>query len=281
MNTPNVRKSILAGTWYPGSNRELKATVDRYLANVPPALQVGDLIGLIAPHAGYVYSGQVAAYAYKQVQGLHPFDVVVVVSPLHRQYHGDFAINESDGYETPLGLVQVDRDLIDALSGKLQVSPVRVDDEHSIEIQLPFLQRTLSGFTLLPIMQGNQSLDACRALSEALAGVLQDKKALLIGSTDLSHFHSYDRAVQLDRIVQDHVNSNDAMGLADSLAAGRSEACGGGPVICVMLAAQALGADQAKVLHYANSGDVTGDRSRVVGYLAAALYRSSEGSDHN
>ena len=269
-----VRKSILAGSWYPGSASELGRTVDGLLAGVPDVALPGDLVGLIAPHAGYMYSGPVAAHAYKILQGLS-FDVVAVVSPIHRMYAGSVVVNDASHYETPLGLVEVDSRLVAALEERVDLNRVEWDDEHSLEIQLPFLQRVLDGFRLLPIMQGDQSLSTSQKLADALVDILQGGKALLVASTDLSHFHSYTAAVQLDKVVLDLVSRYDPLGLSRALKGGEAEACGGGPVITVMLAARALGADRAQILHYANSGDVTGDRSRVVGYLAAALFRTA------
>lgn len=266
----NVRKSAIAGTWYPGTARELGAMVDRFLSGVNWTSLDGHLLGVISPHAGYVYSGQVAAYAYRQLQGLS-FDVVAVVSPMHRMYVGPYVINDADYYETPLGLVEVDRTLIDALATHVPVSRVEWDDEHSLEIQLPFLQRVLPSFKLLPVMQGDQSLPACEMLADGLTKVLQGKKAFLVASTDLSHFHAYQAATVLDRVVQSYIEKYDPAGLAQALQDGDAEACGGGPVASVMLAARALGANRATILSYANSGDVTGDLGRVVGYLSAAI----------
>jgi len=272
INPRDIRRSVIAGSWYPGTKAELARTVDGFLANAKKEELGGELMGLIAPHAGYVYSGQVAAYAYKQLEGLD-FPIVAIVSPVHRMFVGRYAVTAKRYYETPLGLVEVDGELVDALDEAVGLNRVERDDEHSLEIQLPFLQRVLGRFKLLPVMMGDQSLPACRALGEALAGVLRGKRALLVASTDLSHFHPYDTAVRLDRVVLDHIEKFDPEGLALDLERGRCEACGGGPVIAVMLAAKALGANRARVLKYANSGDVTGDRWQVVGYVAGAIYK--------
>ena len=269
-----IRPSAIAGAWYPGTASKLAQTVDEFLAKAPIPPVSGRLLGLIAPHAGYVYSGQVAAYAYRQLKGLH-FDTVAVISPLHRTYAGHFVTSGCSFYETPLGLVEIDADRVEALSDRLPLSYLQSDDEHSLEIQLPFLQRTLGDFKLIPVMQGDQSLAASEVLSAALADVLTGQQALLVASTDLSHFYPYERAVRLDRTVVDYINSYDPTGLNAALERGTVEACGGGPVVAAMLAARVLGADRARVLHYANSGDVTGDRSRVVGYLAGMIYQAA------
>jgi len=267
-----IRRSVIAGSWYPGSADELRRTIDGFLGKVPEGKVAGELIGLIAPHAGYIYSGQVAAYAYKQLEGMS-FNKVVIISPVHQFSPGSYIVTTKRYYQTPLGLVEVDAQTVEAIGKEISLSRVDQDTEHSLEIQLPFLQRVLGDFKLVPIMLGDQALSACQALSEALAKAIKGENALLVASTDLSHYHNYDTAVRLDKVVLKHVEAFDPEGLARDLAAGRCEACGGGPVIATMLTAKALGADKAEVLKYANSGDVTGDRWRVVGYMAGAFYR--------
>ena len=286
-----IRHSVIAGSWYPGDKKQLQAMIEEFLRNVPLQQLQGELIGLIAPHAGYMYSGQVAAYAYAQLRG-KSFSRVVIVSPVHRMYPGRFAVTDKAYYETPLGLVRVDAELVQAVERHVTLRRVSQDMEHSLEIQLPFLQYLLGDFALTPIMMGEQDWDSAvelgRALAEAIAqasgvsgadgqGVSAppaNKGALLVASTDLSHFHRYDVAVQLDRIVLDHITAYDPEGLARDLAMQRAEACGGGPVMAVMVAAKRLGANRAVLLKYMNSGDVTGDRSSVVGYAAVALLRT-------
>ena len=269
----NVRHSVIAGSWYPGTAAPLKATVDSYLDHVEKTDLGGDLIGLIVPHAGYMYSGQVAAYAYKQVYGLD-FQQVVVVSPVHRMYMGRFATTDKAYYETPLGLVEVDDEWVKALSLQLEISLVAHDNEHSLEIQLPFLQRLLPRMKLLPVMMGAQDWDTCQALAKGLVQVIGASKALLVASTDLSHFHPHRRAKALDQVFLNDVEAYDPEGLVRDLASGDTEACGGGPVVAVMLAAQRLGANRAQILKYATSGDITGDHSSVVGYAAGVLFKS-------
>ena len=269
----NVRHSVIAGSWYPGTEGQLRKTVQGYLDNAEKEDLEGELVGLISPHAGYIYSGQVAAYAYKQLDGAS-YDTVAIISPVHRMFVGRFATASAAAYETPLGLVEVDAELVEAMDKEIDLARVSQDNEHSLEIQLPFLQVALGEFKLLPIMMGDQDLSSCQKLGTALAKVLKEKNVLLVASTDLSHFHNYDTAVHLDQIVLERVNAYDPEGLASDLKRGRCEACGGGPVMAVMLAAQGLGANKAKVLKYMNSGDVTGDHSQVVGYMAAALYQA-------
>ncbi len=266
-----VRKPVIAGTWYPGRPEELRRMISDFLAKVDVEPVPGELIGLIAPHAGYIYSGQVAAYAYKQLEG-RSFETVVVIHPSHRLYVSAYALTAAAFYETPLGQVPLDEELIAKLDEELKFAFLRSDQEHSLEIQLPFLQYVLSDFKLVPIMMGEQSLGQCQKLASALVKVLNGKKALLVASSDLSHFYSYRMAISLDKVIINYVESYDPEGLAKAIASGKAEACGGGPMVTVMLASRELGADKAKVLKYANSGDVTGELGSVVGYMAAAFY---------
>ena len=268
-----VRRPMVAGSFYPANPIELSKQVAEFFSKAQRRPLAGPVRAIVAPHAGYIYSGQVAAYAYKQLDGA-PYDTVAVISPVHRMFVGRFAVTNAVAYETPLGLVEVDADLVEAIDKEIDLTRVSQDNEHSLEIQLPFLQVVLSKFKLLPIMMGDQELSSCQKLGTALARILKGKNVLLVASTDLSHFHSYNVAVRLDEIVLGRVGAYDPEGLANDLRRGKCEACGGGPVIAVMLAAQGLGANKAKVLKYMNSGDVTGDHSQVVGYMAAALYRA-------
>jgi len=243
----------------------------------------GKIIALIAPHAGYIYSGQVAAYAYKLLEGLS-FETVVVISPSHIAHFQGASVYNGGAYETPLGTIPVDT----SLAGKMADANKRVflstkghgftgmRGEHALEVELPFLQVVLGKFKLVPIVIGDQDWATCEALAQALTGALKGKSALIVASSDLSHFHPYDEAVRLDNIVIDYVNSFDPEELFSDLAGGVCEACGGSPIVATMLAAKGLGADKTKVLEYANSGDVTGDKSGVVGYMAAVIYDSGD-----
>ncbi len=266
-----TRRSVIAGSWYPGTAAGLTSTIEEYLAQVDQSAIEGELYGLISPHAGYVYSGQVAAYAYKQLEG-KKYDTVAVISPSHRMYIPGYGFTAARYYETPLGKVELDVVSLTALDDAVSLTALQGDSEHSLEIQLPFLQHMLGEFKLLPVMMGEQSLSSCQKLANGLVQVLQGKNALLVASTDLSHFHSYSAAQQLDNYVLEHIAAYDPAGLMSDLKMGKCEACGGAPVTTVMLAAQQLGANKAKILKYANSGDVTGDHSQVVGYAAGAIY---------
>jgi AmmeMemoRadiSam system protein B len=224
-----------------------------------------------------MYSGQVAGYAYRQVMG-KAYPTVVVVAPSHRAAFAGASVYHRGGYETPLGVVTVNAAMAGAImarSDRLNYYQQAHANEHSLEVQVPFLQRALGRFQLVPIVMGDQDLSTCRLLASALAGALKGEQVLLVASSDLSHYHTYDEAVELDKALLEAVGRFDAQGLYQNLRAGKGEACGGGPMTTVMMAAGLLGADGARVLHYANSGDVTGDRGHVVGYMAAAVYRTA------
>jgi AmmeMemoRadiSam system protein B/AmmeMemoRadiSam system protein A len=277
MSGQHVRESVIAGSWYPGDPARLTKDIKGYLKQVPAHKIEGELIALISPHAGYMYSGQVAAHAYKLLEG-KGYDIVVIIAPSHRAYFKGASIYPKGGYRTPLGIVPIAEEITEALMKKsplIDSIPQAHSQEHSLEIQLPFLQVVLKDFRLVPIVMGEQALPMCKELSAAIADVIKGKNALLIASTDLSHFHTYDEAVALDQQFVKHVGAFAPEGLNKALEGGQCEACGGGPVVAVMLAAQTLGADKSEVLNYANSGDVTRDQSRVVGYMAAVLYRSN------
>lgn len=274
MSEGRIRESVIAGSWYPGRPDILTEDVEGYLARAQVVDLAGELIGLIVPHAGYVYSGGVAAYAYRMLQD-RPLTRVVILAPSHRAHFPGSSLYHFGGYRTPLGVVPLDEEIVEAFRSRATLVgyyPQGDANEHSLEIQLPFLQVALKDFLLTPIVMGDQSLDYCRRLAEAIAEICADKGVLLIASTDLSHFHPYGEAKRKDQMVLDRVAAYDIEGLARALAEGECEACGGGPILAAMLAARTLGANEAKVLRYANSGDVTGDERSVVGYMAAALF---------
>lgn len=244
-----------------------------------------NVVAVVAPHAGYVYSGPVAAYSYALLKG-RKFDRVVVIAPSHYDAFGFSSVYDGAAYATPLGRIPVDRAFAAKLARtspliKLSAAghtPSADRPEHALEVQLPFLQRVLGPFQLVPVIVGDQSYDTCRALGVALAKLIQGSSTLIVASSDLSHFHPYDDAAKLDRKTLKAIAEYDYFDLSRNLELRVWEACGGGPIVAAMIAAERLGATDAKVLRYANSGDVTGDRSRVVGYGAVALVKTAGGA---
>ena len=274
MPLEQIRESVIAGSWYPGNASRLQQEVQAYLSQASVVDFKGQLIALISPHAGYRYSGKVAAYAYKTLE-MHKFDTVVVIAPSHRAYFKGVSVYDRGGYRTPLGVVPLDRELVAALKqreSRISYIAKAHSAEHSLEIQLPFIQVVMPESRLVPLVMGDQSFDTCQWLAQALAHCIRDKSVVVVASSDLSHFHPYNEAKRLDQVVVDRVNEFDPRGLSNDLAGGKCEACGGGPMVTAMLLARELGANKSRVLHYANSGDVTGDHSGVVGYMAAALW---------
>jgi AmmeMemoRadiSam system protein B len=279
-----VRHSVIAGSWYPGREEELTQTVDRYLKRVDQPPVAGELVGLIVPHAGYAYSGQTAAYGYHQLANQH-VETVILIGPSHRAWVGDQAASAEDAYETPLGRVAVDRAFVSDLGQRVSLPPVRRDAEHSLEIQLPFLQRQLDDFRLVPILMNADDPSVARRLAGALVDVIRERhgepgQSLLVASSDLHHIDSYEEVVRRDQPVVQAVADYDLKALTSLLMAPGCSVCGRIPILTVMHAAKALGADTAEVLYHTNSGDVTGQRTRgqyTVGYMAAALYNAQAG----
>lgn len=268
-----VRKPAVAGMFYPSQAGELEQTVRGFLDSVTVGVGQGSIIGLIAPHAGYVYSGGTAAAAYAQLRGTGR-SVVVVVSPSHREFFDGISVYPGDAYETPLGDVPVAaamRSRLTELMPGILVSMKGHGAEHALEVQLPFLQCVLGDFAMLPLVIGNQSREHCFALGAALAALCRGTDTLLVASTDLSHFSSATVAQRLDDVVASDIAAFDPGQLMTDLEAGTAEACGGGPVAAVMKACDMLGARAPTVLARSHSGMITGDHQSVVGYLSAVI----------
>ena len=280
MTLTDVRPSPIAGTWYEGDPARLARAVDGYLdaANIP-ALD-GEVLAVISPHAGHRYSGAVAGYAFAPLRG-KSFELVAVISPFHQMAHQPLITTAHSAYETPLGNVPVDKEAMLALDTALKadlgfgLSPMLRDKEHSLEIELPLLQRALIGdFRLLPVMIRAQEPNVARGLGLALAKVLQGKNALLVASTDLSHFYDQKTANALDAEMLKRFESFQPEKIFEAEHTGKGFACGHAAVASVLWAARELGADKVQVLHHATSGDVTGDFSQVVGYGAAVVLKT-------
>ncbi len=284
--TTDVRPSPIAGQWYPGDPHRLAAQVDKYLDEARLPELKGEVIAVMAPHAGHVYSGPVAGYAFAVLRSLTP-DVVVIASPMHHPYFEPLITTTHTGYATPLGVVPVHKEALDKLDEYLMedlgfgLAPVAHDPEHSLEIELPFLQRALTrSFSLVPVMVREQNAKVSRSLGKAMARWISEdlmgshQSAILVASTDLSHFYSQAEAKSLDAEVLRQVENLDPAGVIRVEDMGKGFACGRGALAAVLWAAKELGADHAQVLRYATSGDITGDFDRVVGYGAAVVTRT-------
>ena len=274
----DIRPSPIAGRWYEGNPERLAAEIDRTIGGAKLTRAEGEVVGLIAPHAGHVYSGETAGYAFAMVKGLH-VSRVAVLSPLHSYHFADVLTSAHKAYRTPLGDIEVDSETLERMEQALhpqgiEISRIAHDQEHSLEIELPFLQRALEGgFKLIPLMVRSYDPGILKPLGEALADALQGERCLLVGSTDLSHFHSEEHAEELDEVTLAQIGDFSPEGVLAAERSGSGSACGAGAVAAVMWAARRLGATRVLVLHHSTSGKVTGDHDSVVGYGAAVILK--------
>jgi len=278
-----VREPVAAGSFYPASPDQLRGMVEGFLKRAKVKRIEGDPVALIVPHAGYIFSGGVAAYAFKAIKGLR-FDDVVIIGPSHHVSFPGASVYDGKAYKTPLGEVPIDRKAVKKLleiDNGIRFYPPAHIREHSIEVELPFLQMTLKGFKIVPIVMWDFSPDNCKRLSEALIKAFKGRRVLLVASSDMSHYPSYKDARRVDgetikavrSLNPEAVRQNDSKWLQSGVRELYCTLCGLGPVVTVMETAKRMGADSVRVLKYANSGDVpSGGKSRVVGYMAVVIY---------
>ena len=280
MRTNSIRPAAVAGTWYPGTPGALARDVDGYLEAAEAAFPTGRLHAIIAPHAGLMFSGPVGAYAYKAAAAAGPFDAIILAGPSHFVAFDGIALYPSGAFESPLGPAIIDETLAREIAESSPVVHVMPDAhrrEHSLEMQLPFIRRLMPDVPIVPMLMGLQTRDTIEAFAAVLATAGEGRRVLLVASTDLSHYFDAQRARALDARVQSCVAQNDPVQLLEifeqypEAERGRYVACGGGPAIAVMTAARIRGARDGRVLKYMHSGDISGDNSGVVGYLAGAL----------
>ena len=269
-----IRPTAVSDMFYPGDPDVLDQEISTLIRQTKHEAVRSTIRGIIAPHAGYQYSGFTAASAYALLRG-GTYETVVVVSPSHREFFDGVTVFPGDAYATPLGVVPLDTVLRDHVTQKapfIIASDAGHQEEHAIEVQLPFLQHVLRSFRLLPVVVGNQDRKYCLGLGEVLAEALSGKNYLLVASSDLSHYYSWDVANALDQHAIDDVAAFDYERMMTELETGATEACGGGPIVAVLSALRGLGVKNIEILHHCNSGDITGDRKRVVGYFSAVAY---------
>ena len=261
--------------------------MDDMLAKATPPAVDGEILAAVAPHAGYPYSGPVAAWTYAALKG-HKYSRVVVIAPSHYVGFGFTSVYDGDAYSTPLGLVPVDKEFarrLAKMSSTRQLSEkghqsTQDPPEHSVEVELPWLQKVLGNFEVVPIVMGDQSYESSRALGVALTRMLRnDHDTLVLASSDLSHYHPYDEAETIDHKTLHALEAWDYFSMSRNFEARVWEACGGAPIVAAMIYAERMGANKAEMLRYANSGDVTGDHSRVVGYSADLFIKSARAAD--
>jgi hypothetical protein len=275
----DIRPSPIAGQWYSNDPTVLGVELDGYLsrAKIPPIS--GDIVGVISPHAGYRYSGPVAGHAFAAIRDLKP-ELVAVISPMHHPYNEGFLTSGHDYYWTPLGKIPVDKTAVAEVGRILHeenhISLISVlnDPEHSLEIELPFLQRIYTHrFSLLPVMVRDLSLTTCEALGKALYRVLKEKSSIVVISTDLSHFYTEEEANGYDTYMLNMIGKLSPEEVLKAELKGDGFACGAGAVIAGLYYALLCGATTGMVLKYGTSGERTGDYSSVVGYGAVALIK--------
>ncbi len=275
--TEQIKEPSVAGSFYPADGRVLRETVSTMLDAAETRPVEGKLVALVSPHAGYEYSGQIAAFGYKQLRN-RDIRTVVLIGPSHHLAFSGASVYARGSLKTPLGLVKIDEKLAaEMINDAAGVSFLReaYDKEHSIEVQLPFLQQVLTEFRVVPILIGTPTKESYVHLTAKLTDLLRrDNTAIIIASSDLSHYHDYKTAVMMDRKVTAAVERLAADELERLILSREGEMCGGYPVLYTLAVAKNLGATNGVLFQYANSGDVTGDRARVVGYASIGIFRS-------
>ena len=270
-----VRHAQVAGYFYPSDPQKLKKEVSLLLDIAKPQKSYDKIFGIVAPHAGYVYSGKTAAYAYNLLKDKN-IKTVIVISPSHSEYFPGVCVYEGDAYETPFGEIEIDKLKADKLCEESRIVFKGLQGhrkEHALEVQLPFLQSVIKGFKIVPIVIGDQGKMFIDELAKKLSEIYDDE-TIIVASSDLSHFHDSHIANQLDSIVEKRINDFDFENLQKDLELNNCEACGGGPIVAMMKAASLVGVSNSQVLNRCDSGDVTGDKSEVVGYLSAVIYKN-------
>ncbi len=272
----NIRKAVFEGHFYPSQKIMLNNMLERFLNNVEKENASRELLGFIVPHAGYVYSGQVAAYVYKQIQGMD-FDTVILIGPSHRVRFNGVSVGYYDKYTNVLGDVFVDKKLAEMLMGEyktVKFLPQVHEQEHSLEVQLPFLQKTLDEFKILPLVMGNYNVDICKNLGRVLHKLTKNKKVIFIASSDLSHYYSYERALKIDQRTIKGIKNLNMESFLNGVKKGKYELCGAGAVGVLLSLAENMERVDIKLLNYSNSGDVSiGNKSNVVGYSSIVLFK--------
>lgn len=267
------RRPAVAGLFYPSNPVRLHNEINTLLTPGNKEDFTGKIFGIIAPHAGYIYSGKTAAFAYNLLKGRN-IGKVIILSPSHREFFPGSCIYDGEGYLTPLGRIQIDKEIAEKMaeeSDSVFIGKEGHNKEHAVEVHLPFLQTVLKDFKIVPVVMGDQEKNIVDDLAKAVAAV-SDEETLIIASSDLSHFYSRDTASKLDSLIEEDIKDFDHEKLLKDIAHKKCEACGGGAIAALMKAADLKGIRNVKVLHRSDSGDVSGDTNEVVGYLSAVIF---------
>ena len=280
-----IRRPSQAGMFYAGNPEDLKKQIEECFLHklgpgkIPKVVKDGPrkIIGLICPHAGYMYSGPVAAHAYHRLALDGKPEVFVIMGPNHMGYGSAIALMNEGVWRTPLGDIEID---YETASRILRVSElIDIDEtahkyEHSIEVQLPFLQYLYgSEFRFVPIVFLMQDLKSSQEVGKALAKALEGRNAVIIASTDMTHYEPHEQASRKDKLALSAVEKMNEEEFYSIIESYRVSACGYGPVAALIVASRLLGAKKAEILCYKTSGDVVGDYSSVVGYASACFTR--------
>lgn len=268
-----VRHQQVAGYFYPAEKEKLSSDISSMLQAAKSEKSFSKIFGIVSPHAGYIYSGKTAAYAYNLLKN-KKFKTVIIISPSHAEYFSGISIYDGDAYETPLGIVEIDQGITDKLveNSKLIFRGMQGHRrEHALEVQIPFLQSVLKSFKIVPVVMGDQSKMFVDELAEKISKVVNDE-VLVVASSDMSHFYTSEKADKLDSVVEKRINDFDFEQLLKDLDDHECEACGGGPIAAMMKAASLKNINKSVVINRSDSSDVTGDKSEVVGYLSAVVF---------
>lgn len=274
-----TRKPVVAGQFYPSDKNILSKTITDLLTQAPSLQIPGQIFGIMVPHAGYAYSGPTAAYAYKTIAE-SDIETVILLGPTHRVFINEFAVYGKGAWQTPLGMVTIDETLAQKIanySTNIKNMPEAHNLEHSLEVQVPFLQQIFKDIKIVPIMMLEPSYQDCEILATAISENIKNKKVLLLASSDLYHGEHYSECKKTDSVTLSYVEKFDPPGLYNALKTEKASACGGAPIVVLMLACQMLGANQSKVLFRTNSNDVLGEKGGyVVGYAASVFYKNEK-----
>ncbi|RLF07809.1 MAG: AmmeMemoRadiSam system protein B [Thermoprotei archaeon] len=284
-----IRKPAVSGQFYPSDPKVLRDEIEKlFLSKIGPgrlpsvaSTFSGDLVGVVSPHAGYMYSGSVAAHGIFALSASGKPEVIFILGPNHHGLGDPLALSGCEAWETPLGLVPVDLEVSKKLvekTGILSFNDTAHMYEHSIEVQLPLLQYVFSSeFKIVPISMMLQNPEASRIIGESIASLILDKglKAYIIASSDFSHYVEANIAKEKDDIAISRIMNLDYKGLYDVVIEYDISMCGPGPVMALIVAAKRLGVTKGTLLRYASSGDITGDYSSVVAYASIAFYKET------
>lgn len=269
----NIRKAVVAGSFYPSNREVLRKYIDNYLEKAQLTETYDQALGIVSPHAGYLYSGACAAFGYRVLRQGH-FKKAVILAPSHQAGGFFYSVGNYDYYETPLGKIKTDTEILEQLKkdSNFISHPYAHIREHSLEMQLPFLQVIGSEFELIPILVGNQSYESSVYLSDKLTEILDFKETVFIASSDLSHYHDVNKARELDSALIRQIENLNAVRISEGIGKNEMEACGSGPIMTLIDLAKRQDY-RSKVIKYAHSGEISGDNSQVVGYLSAVFYK--------